>query len=45
MFRGDIVWADFEPALASEADKIRPALIVTNERANQADIESWAGAP
>ena len=44
MFRGDIVWANFEPALASEADKIRPAVIVTNERANRAVRELGRGA-
>ncbi len=44
MFRGDIVWADFEPARASEADKVRPAVIVTNERANRAVRELGRGA-
>lgn len=44
MFRGDIFWTDLEPALASEPDKIRPAVIVTNERANRAVRELGRGA-
>lgn len=33
--RGDIVLVDFEPARRSEADKIRPSIIVTNDQANE----------
>lgn len=32
--RGDIVLVDFEPARPAEADKIRPAVVVTNDQAN-----------
>ena len=35
MLRGDIVWADFEPALGSETNKVRPAVIVSNDGANR----------
>jgi mRNA interferase MazF len=34
MRRGDIVWADLEPAIGAEADKRRPAVIVSNDGAN-----------
>lgn len=34
ILRGDIAWADFEPAVGSEADKIRPAVVVSNDGAN-----------
>ncbi|MEY4530290.1 MAG: transcriptional modulator of MazE/toxin, MazF, partial [Deinococcota bacterium] len=33
--RGDIVLVDFDPALLTEAAKIRPAVIVTNDDANE----------
>ena len=33
--RGDIVLVDFEPARRTEANKIRPAVVITNNRANQ----------
>lgn len=32
--RGEIRWADLEPALGSEADKRRPVIIVSNDAAN-----------
>ncbi len=32
--RGDIYLVDFEPALANQANKQRPAIIVTNNTAN-----------
>ena len=35
MRRGDIVWADLDPARGTEANKRRPAVIVSNEGANQ----------
>jgi mRNA interferase MazF len=35
MRRGDIVWVDLEPARGAEANKRRPAVIVSNEGANQ----------
>lgn len=34
MLRGDIRLIDFAPAIGSEADKRRPAVIVSNDRAN-----------
>jgi mRNA interferase MazF len=35
MRRGDIVWVDLEPTVGAEANKRRPAVIVSNEGANQ----------
>jgi mRNA interferase MazF len=32
--RGDIFLVDFDPARAGEANKIRPAVIITNDSAN-----------
>lgn len=34
MLRGEIRLVDLDPALGSEADKRRPAVIVSNDRAN-----------
>lgn len=36
MRRGDIYLVDLEPARGSEADKLRPAVIVSNDAANRA---------
>ena len=36
MRRGDIWLVDFEPARGREANKRRPAVVVTNNRANMA---------
>ncbi len=33
--RGEIVLVDFDPALSTEAAKTRPAIIVTNDHANE----------
>lgn len=33
---GDIVWVDLNPTVGSEANKVRPAVIVSNDGANQA---------
>jgi mRNA interferase MazF len=33
--RGDIILVDFDPALKSEASSIRPAIILTNNIANE----------
>ena len=33
--RGEIVLVDFDPALSTEAAKTRPAIIVTNDNANE----------
>jgi mRNA interferase MazF len=35
MRRGDIVWVDLDPVRGTEANKRRPAVIVSNEGANQ----------
>lgn len=34
MRRGDVVWVDLEPVRGSEADKRRPAVVVSNDGAN-----------
>lgn len=34
--RGDVVWADLEPARGHEASKRRPVVVVSNDRANAA---------
>jgi mRNA interferase MazF len=36
MLRGDIWQVDFDPARGSEANKQRPAVVVSNDRANAA---------
>ncbi|MER5268116.1 type II toxin-antitoxin system PemK/MazF family toxin [Actinosynnema sp. NPDC002837] len=36
MRRGDIYWVDLEPAQGAEANKIRPAVVVSNDAANRA---------
>ena len=35
MRRGDIVWVDFEPTLGTEANRRRPAVVVSNDGANR----------
>jgi mRNA interferase MazF len=35
MRRGDIVWVDLEPVRGSEANKRRPAVVVSNDGANE----------
>lgn len=35
MRRGDIMWVDFDPAVGNEANKIRPAVVVSNDGANR----------
>ena len=34
MNRGDIILVDFEPARPTEANKIRPSVLITNDQAN-----------
>jgi mRNA interferase MazF len=34
MFRGSVWWVDFEPSTGSEIKKVRPAVIVSNDHAN-----------
>jgi mRNA interferase MazF len=43
MRRGDVYWVDLEPAIGSEANKIRPAVIVSNDAANRAAQRRGAG--
>jgi mRNA interferase MazF len=33
MRRGEIYWTDWEPAIGSEANDVRPAVVVSNNRA------------
>lgn len=35
MRRGDVVWVDFDPVRGSEANKRRPAVVVSNDGANR----------
>ena len=35
MNRGDIYWCDFEPAIGHEIQKLRPAIIISNNLSNQ----------
>jgi mRNA interferase MazF len=35
MRRGEIYWVDLDPVVGSEADKKRPAIIVSNDEANR----------
>lgn len=35
MNRGDIILVDFEPARPTEANKIRPSILITNDQANE----------
>ena len=43
MLRGDIRLIDLEPVRGSEADKRRPAVLVSNDRANAAASRSGRG--
>ncbi len=36
MRRGDVYWVDLDPSRGSEADKTRPAVLVSNDAANRA---------
>ncbi len=36
MRRGDIYWVDLEPVRGAEANKVRPAVVVSNDAANRA---------
>ena len=35
MRRGDIMWVDFDPAVGNEVNKVRPAVVVSNDGANR----------
>lgn len=43
MRRGEIRLVDFGPAVGSEADKVRPAIIVSNDGANSAAARTGRG--
>jgi mRNA interferase MazF len=43
MRRGDVYWVDLEPAKGSEANKTRPAVIVSNDAANRAAEHAGRG--
>jgi mRNA interferase MazF len=43
MLRGDIVRVNLDPSLGSEADKVRPAIIVSNDGANRRAEEIGRG--
>lgn len=43
MRRGDIYWVDLEPVRGSGANKVRPAVIVSNDAANRAAHRSGRG--
>ncbi len=43
MLRGDVRLTDLEPARGSEANKRRPAIIVSNDRANRAATQRGHG--
>ena len=44
MRRGDVRLVDLDPARASEADKLRPAVVVSNDAANLAAARLGRGA-
>jgi len=35
MFRGEVWWVDFDPSVAGEIQKTRPAIIVSNDSSNR----------
>jgi mRNA interferase MazF len=43
MRRGDVYWVDLEPVRGSEANKVRPAVIVSNDAANHAARRTGRG--
>jgi mRNA interferase MazF len=43
MRRGDIYWVDLDPSKGSEANKTRPAVIVSNDAANRAAQRNGRG--
>lgn len=43
MRRGDLYWVDLDPALGSEAAKLRPALVVSGDAANRAAERTGRG--
>jgi mRNA interferase MazF len=43
MRRGDIYWVDLEPVMGSEANRTRPAVVVSNDAANRAAERRGSG--
>ncbi|WP_248958018.1 type II toxin-antitoxin system PemK/MazF family toxin [Sphaerisporangium perillae] len=43
MRRGDLYWVDFDPVKGSEANKTRPAVLVSNDAANRAATRNGRG--
>jgi mRNA interferase MazF len=43
MQRGDILYADLAPSLGSEADKLRPIIIVSNNIINRTTVKNQRG--
>ena len=43
MRRGDVVWVDLDPVRDSEANKRRPAVVVSNDGANRAAQGAGSG--
>jgi mRNA interferase MazF len=43
MRRGDLYWVDFEPIRGSEANKTRPAVVVSNDAANRSAQRAGRG--
>ena len=44
MRRGEVRWVDLEPVRGTEANKTRPALVVSNDGANAAVERAGRGA-
>ena len=43
MRRGDLYWVDFEPIRGSEANKTRPAVLISNDSANRSAQRAGRG--
>ncbi|MFI0464030.1 type II toxin-antitoxin system PemK/MazF family toxin [Saccharopolyspora sp. 5N102] len=43
MRRGDLYWVDFEPIRGSEANKTRPAVVISNDAANRSAQRAGRG--
>lgn len=43
MRRGDVYWVDLDPARGSEANKVRPAVVVSSDAANRAAERAGRG--
>ena len=43
MRRGDLYWVDLDPSEGSEAGKVRPGVVVSNDAANRSCVRSGRG--